>query len=31
VHLVLVIDRQHRVIVGHNLLNLNRKYGLPEH
>ena len=28
VHLVIVVDRQERVIVGHHLLNLRKKYGL---
>ena len=31
VHLVIIIDRHERRIVGHHLLNLRRKYGLPEH
>jgi hypothetical protein len=31
VHLVIVIDRHERAILGHHLLNLRRKYGLTEH
>ena len=31
VHLVVIVDRNRRSIVGHHLLNLRKKYGLAKH